>query len=130
MGENAQEVTNQKPPLREEVERELRVRAWKDEAFRQELIANPRGVIERLFPHCFPDGKVPDKLTYKVIEEDAYTHHILLPALPDELTNEISEERLEEIIDETEQVWGGVSYETIITCSCSCYCSRTRICGG
>jgi len=46
------------PPLREEVERTLRLRAWKDETFRQELIADPKGVIERLFPQCFPDGKV------------------------------------------------------------------------
>src|SRR5690349_6502308 len=88
--ENIQNVTNQHIPLREEVERELRMRAWKDEAFRQELIANPKGVIEHLFPQYFPDGKVSDKVTYKVIVEDAYTHHILLPTLPDELTSQMS----------------------------------------
>jgi len=46
------------PPLREEVEKTLRLRAWKDEIFRQELIADPKGVVERLFPQYFPDGKV------------------------------------------------------------------------
>jgi hypothetical protein len=78
------EFVSQLPPLREEAERTLRLRAWKDETFRQELIANPQGVIQRLFPECFPDGKVPQHITYKVIEEDQYTHHIILPALPDE----------------------------------------------
>src|SRR5690348_5608749 len=92
--ENSQNVTSQHISLREEVERELRVRAWKDEAFRQELIADPKGVIERLFPQYFPDGKAPDKVTYKVIVEDAYTHHILLPALPEELTSQTSAEKL------------------------------------
>jgi hypothetical protein len=84
---------NEFPPLREEVERTLRLRAWKDETFRQELIADPKGVIQRPFPQCFPDGKVPEQLTYKVIQEDQYTHHIILPALPDELlASEVHEE--------------------------------------
>src|SRR5690242_19114183 len=121
--ENSQNVTSQHIPLKEEVERELRVRAWKDEAFRQELIANPKVAFERLFPPFFPDGKVPDCVIYKVIEEDAYTHHIILPALPDELTNELSEETLEKLIEETEQVWGGLSPDRTCTCSCSCQCS-------
>ena len=71
--------------MREEVERTLRLRAWKDETFRQELIADPKGVIQRLFPEYLPNGKAPEQVTYKVIEEDQYTHHIILPALPDEL---------------------------------------------
>jgi hypothetical protein len=115
-------------PLREEVERELRVRAWKDEAFRQELIANPKGVIERLFPQCFPGGKVPDKVTYKVIVEDPYTHHIILPALRDELTSQMSQERQEEIIahmgcgDMTWSVWPCTRLAG--TCGCTRGCTR------
>jgi len=83
--ENANDFISQHPPLRAEVERTLRLRAWKDETFRQELIANPKGVIQRLFPEYFPDGKAPEQMTYEVIEEDQYTHHIILPVLPDEL---------------------------------------------
>jgi hypothetical protein len=121
---DAQDVTDQHIPLREEVERELRVRAWKDEAFRQELIANPKGVIERLFPQCFPDGKVPDSVTYKVIVEDPYTHHIILPALPDEVNSQITKERQEELIAHM----GCSDYTfTNATCSCSCRC-LTRVC--
>ncbi len=74
---------NEFPPLSGQVERTLRLRAWKDETFRQELIADPKGVTQRLFPKCFPDGKVPQQIIYKVIKEDQYTHHIVLPALPD-----------------------------------------------
>ena len=121
-------------PLRAEVERELRLRAWKDEQFRQELIANPKGVIERLFPQCFPDGKVPDNVTYKVIVEDAYTHHIILPTLPDELANEISEERQEELI--ANMGCADLTYTktctcrscATCTCSCSCYCTTRMVC--
>ena len=49
-----------------------------------------------MFPECFPDGEVPEQVTYKVIEEDQYTHHIILPALPDEfLASKVPEEQLE-----------------------------------
>ncbi len=81
----------------EEIERTLRLRAWKDELFREALIADPKGVIQRLFPQCFPNGKLPEKLTIKVIKENPGTCHIVLPFLPDEFsTPEIpEEERLE-----------------------------------
>jgi hypothetical protein len=109
------------PPLREEVERELRLRAWKDEEFRQELIADPKGVIERLFPQCFPDGKVPKQVTYKVIEEDQYTHHIVLPMLPDEVTNELSEETQLELM--ANMGCSDLTF-TSVTCVCTNSCSR------
>ena len=70
--------------LSEEMERTLRLRAWKDEIFRKALIADPKGVIQRLFPQCFPNGKLPEELTIKVIEQDSDTCHIILPPLPDE----------------------------------------------
>ncbi len=73
------------PFLSEQGEKPLRLRAWKDETFRQELIANPKGVTQWLFPECFPNGKVPEQMTSKVIDEDQYTPRIILPALPDEL---------------------------------------------
>ncbi len=84
---------NKFPSLSEEVERALRLRAWKDENFREALIADPKGVIQRLFPQCFPNGEVFEQLTIKVIEEDPYTCHIVVPSLPDEFpTPEIPEE--------------------------------------
>ena len=81
------------PFLTEEMERTLRLLAWKDEIFREALIANPKGVIQHLFPQCFPNGQLPDQLTIKVIEEDPDICHIVLPFLPEELeAPEIPEE--------------------------------------
>jgi hypothetical protein len=108
------------PPLREEVERELRLRAWKDQTFRQELIADPKGVIERLFPQCFPDGKVPEQVTYKVIEEDQYTHHIVLPSLPDEFQPpEVLDEELLELAS------GGIA---TARCTSNCMTRAISVC--
>jgi hypothetical protein len=50
---------NEFPPLSGQVERTLRLWAWKDKTFRQELIADPKGITQQLFPKCFPNGKVP-----------------------------------------------------------------------
>jgi len=75
---------NTLPFLSEEVERTLRLRAWKDEIFREALIADPKGVIQRLFPQCFPNGKLAEELTIKMIEEDPDICHIVLPSLSDE----------------------------------------------
>jgi hypothetical protein len=85
--------------LSEEVERALRLRAWKDEIFREALIANPKGVIQRLFPQCFPHGKLAEPLIIKVIEEDPNTCHIVVPFLSDEFpTPEIPEEEQLELL--------------------------------
>jgi hypothetical protein len=90
---------NTEPFLSEEVERMLRLRAWKDEIFREALIADPKGVIQRLFPRSFPNGKLPEELTLKVIEEDPGTCHIVLPPLLDEVpTPEIPEEEQLELV--------------------------------
>ncbi len=93
---------NTYPFLNEEMKRTLRLRALKDEIFREALIADPKGVIQQLFSQSFPNGKLAEELTIKVIEEDSGTCHIVLPFLPDEVptleipTLEIpEEERLE-----------------------------------
>ncbi len=65
--------------LSEDIKRTLRLRAWKDEIFREALIADPKGVIQRLFPQCFPNGELAEELTIKVLEEDPDICHIVLP---------------------------------------------------
>jgi hypothetical protein len=81
--DNTSDPLNPLPLLSQEMERTLRRLVWKDENFREALLADPKGIIQQVFPHCFPDGNIPDNLTIKVIEEDPSTHHIVLPALPD-----------------------------------------------
>jgi hypothetical protein len=96
---NISHPVNTLPFLSEEMERTLRLRAWKDEIFREALIADPKGVIQRLFPQCFPNGKLAEDLTIKVIEEDLDTCYIVVPFLPDEFpTLEIPEEEHLELL--------------------------------
>jgi hypothetical protein len=66
--QNASE-TPQAAPSRAELEQHLRARAWKDDAFRQEFLANPKAVLERDYATWFPEGKIPSELSIKVVEE-------------------------------------------------------------
>jgi len=65
---------------REDLEQHLRARAWKDDAFRQEFLTNPKSVLERDYAQSFPDGKIPLELSIKVIEEDEQTICFVLPS--------------------------------------------------
>ena len=76
----------QAAPSREELEQHVRARAWKDEAFRQELLANPRAVFERDYAAWFSSGKIHSHLAFKIIEEDEQTLcFVLPPKVPDAL---------------------------------------------
>lgn len=55
----------------------LIAKAWKDEAFRQELLSNPKAVIEKEF------GKViPDSMEIRVLEETPNIMYLALPLRP------------------------------------------------
>ena len=66
------------------------LKAWSDEQFKQELLANPRAAYAQEFGY-----KVPDNLAFKVIEESLDAIEIVLPVNPflkisqDELSEEI-----------------------------------------
>jgi hypothetical protein len=81
---------------REELEKDLRARAWKDDAFRQKFLANPKAVLERDYAQSFPEGQIPSEISIKVIEEDEQTLCFVLP--PTLSGDQISE--LEHIDDE------------------------------
>jgi hypothetical protein len=70
-------------------ESSLIAKAWKDEAFKQELIRNPKTVIEREL-----GKKLPESLHIKVLEEDVNTVYLVLPAAM-QVTEQLSEEALE-----------------------------------
>jgi hypothetical protein len=65
---------------------ELVYRAQKDEAFRQELIANPVTVLKREYPEVFLDGTLLSDINIQVMAEDANTLCIVLPIKSDVLT--------------------------------------------
>jgi hypothetical protein len=65
---------------REELEQNLRARAWKDDAFRQEFLADPKAVLERDYARYFPKDQIPSELSIKVIEEDEQSICFVLPS--------------------------------------------------
>jgi hypothetical protein len=56
-------------------------RAWRDEVFKQELLAHPQAVIEKEL-----DKKIPEGIEIKIFAETTNTLYILLPRLKDNLS--------------------------------------------
>lgn len=73
---------------RSEVFNRLILKAWSDEQFKQELLANPRAVYAQEFGY-----EVPDNLAFEVIEETLEAIKIVLPVNP---FLKIAEEELSE----------------------------------
>jgi hypothetical protein len=59
---------------RKQFEQRLIERAMKDESFRQQLLNDPKEVIESEFGR-----KIPESIQIKVLEENANTVYIILP---------------------------------------------------
>jgi hypothetical protein len=76
---------------RQDLETQLIERAWQDEAFRQELLCNPKAVLEAEL-----GNKLPQDLQITVLEETPTLNYLVLPANPDRLTEqELSAEELD-----------------------------------
>ncbi len=82
---------------RKDLEIHLITRALKDEVFREELVANPKAVVEKEI-----GAKLPGELEIKVLEETENTLYMVLPCNPYE---GISEEKLKASV--------GVNYEDV-----------------
>ncbi|MBE9036791.1 NHLP leader peptide family RiPP precursor [aff. Roholtiella sp. LEGE 12411] len=82
---------------RKDLEIHLITRALKDEGFRQELIANPKAVVEKEL-----GTKLPEELEINVLEETEDTLYMVLPYNPYE---GISEEDLKALV--------GMTYEDV-----------------
>jgi hypothetical protein len=63
-------------------------KAWENEEFKKELLADPRKAIEQLI-----NIKVPEKLQITVVEETVGHHYLVIPVNVDKL--EPSDEALE-----------------------------------
>ncbi|MGB5631323.1 MAG: NHLP leader peptide family RiPP precursor [Waterburya sp.] len=70
----------------------LILKAWEDDKFKQELLANPKAVYAREFSH-----EVPDNLVFEIVEESLDAIKILLPVNP--FLKIQSEKLSEEILD-------------------------------
>ena len=84
----------------QDLESQLIAKAWQDPAFKQTLINDPKGTIEKE-----TGMKIPDGVEIQVHEETADTLHLVLPPKPEE--GELSEEELELAAGGSETVAGG-----------------------
>ncbi len=83
-------MADQQKMTRNELEAKLVAHAWQDEAFKQELISNPRAAIERELGQ-----KVSESTNFRVLEEADNTFYLVLPKKPS--MDELSEEQLEAV---------------------------------
>ncbi|WP_407899928.1 NHLP leader peptide family RiPP precursor, partial [Scytonema sp. NUACC26] len=77
-----------------EFELELIAKSWKDQAFKQELLNNPKAVYARELQQELPQG-----LEIRVLEETPSTLYLVIPRNPmnAQVTEDLSEEALESV---------------------------------
>jgi hypothetical protein len=86
-------MSEQNTLTRNELEAKIIARAWQDEAFKQELLSNPKAVFSQEIGHS-----IPDEVEIRVIEENPTTLYMVLPMKPVIATgDELSEEQLEAV---------------------------------
>lgn len=84
---------NQPEETRKDFEMKLIAKACTDEAFRQQLLSNPKAVVEQEFGEALPEG-----MNVEIIQEPANTLYIVLPAMPESIgSDELNDEELETV---------------------------------
>jgi hypothetical protein len=76
----------------QEIQSHIIARAWKDEAYKQELLSNPKAIFEREFK-----VQLPVEMNVNVVEENNNNIYMVLPKRPDLPNGELSEEQLEAV---------------------------------
>ena len=77
---------------------QLIARAWKDEAFKAELLREPTAVVARELAQLQPGATLPADIQIQVLEETPSTHYLVLPAKPAiESGDELSEADLQSV---------------------------------
>lgn len=87
-------------PTRQQMEAMIVKRAWTDDAFKAEFLADPKATIEK-----YAEQSLPATLAIHAHAEDETTVHIVIPAKPAD-SGELSE-------DDLEKVAGGIDVATV-----------------
>ena len=74
--------SEKKPMTREEFEKEIIKKAREDKEFKKTLVENSKEALGQL------GVQVPEEVEVKVVEESSKVVYLVLPANPDELTDE------------------------------------------
>ena len=84
-------MSDVKPLSRQDMETLIVQRAWKDEAFRAEFLADAKGTIEK-----YAGQKLPADIKVVALAEDDKTIHFVIPSKPAN-ADELSDEDLEKV---------------------------------
>jgi len=76
---------------REEIETKAITKAWQDENFKKDLMEKPHQAIAQI------GINVPEKIEIRVVEESAKVLYLVLPVNPEGLTDELTDENLEDV---------------------------------
>jgi hypothetical protein len=77
---------------------QLIARAWKDDAFKEELLRDPTAVAARELAQLAGGATLPADVQIQVLEETPTTHYVVLPAKPAiESGDELSEADLQSV---------------------------------
>lgn len=68
---------------------EIVARAWRDQAFKQQLLANPKGILTEA------GMSVPDSTELQVVEDTPTLRHLVLPVAPADGSSTLSEAELD-----------------------------------
>jgi hypothetical protein len=81
------------PRSRQEIEAQIIAKVWRDEAYKQELLNNPKAVIERELgrPLNNPNANL------QILEENVNQFYFVLPMKPNLSEVELNEEQLESV---------------------------------
>jgi len=92
-------------------EDKLLVKAWEDEKFKKQLLADPSGMIEKEIGQEFPEG-----CKYEVIQEAANTFELVLPHKPRavQASEELSDMALANVAGGAAIMFGGRTWNFLI----------------
>ncbi|MCW5315520.1 NHLP leader peptide family natural product precursor [Nostoc sp. KVJ3] len=85
-------MSEQEAQTRKDIESRIIAKAWKSEAYKQELLSNPKSIIEQEFA-----VELPAELNVSVYEENSTSLYFVLPIMPEIEGRELSEEELESV---------------------------------